>query len=92
MCTKMNELSNHVENWRSLKALKEELEEQLKAIESEIVGYLDYHQKVSETGSDFTVKISYCSRTTLDSKRLQEDIGSLAEYERTSNYRRLYVK
>lgn len=92
MCKTMNELESVVDNWRSLKALKEELEEQLKAYEHEIIGYLDDNDKITETGSDFTVKISTCERRTLDTKRLEEDLGSLAEYQRISQYRRLYVK
>lgn len=92
MCTMMSELENKVADYRSLKALKEELEEQLKAVEYEIIGYLDHNNKLSETGSDFTVKVSTCERRTLDSKRLEADLGSLADYQRISQYRRLYVR
>lgn len=92
MCRTMNELENTVDTYRSLKALKEELDCQLKDLEREIIGYLDNNQKVSETGADFTVKVATCERRTLDSKRLEEDLGSLAEYQRISQYRRLYVK
>lgn len=92
MCKTMKELENHVSDYRSLKALKEELEEQLKAIEREIIGYLDFNQKLSETGSDFTVKVSTCERRTLDAKQLEADLGSLADYQRVTQYRRLYVK
>lgn len=92
MCRTMNELEKVVADYRSLKALKEELEEQLKAVEREIIGYLDNNEKLSETGSDFTVKVSTCERRTIDSKRLEADLGSLAEYQRVSQYRRLYVK
>ena len=92
MCRTMNELERVVADYRSLKALKEELDEQLKDAEREIIGYLDTNEKLTETGSDFTVKISTCERRTLDSKRLEADLGSLAEYQRVSQYRRLYVK
>ncbi len=92
MCRTMNELENVVADYRSLKALKEDLEEQLKALERDMIDYLDSNQKLSETGSNFTVKVSTCERRTLDSKRLEEDLGSLAEYQRISQYRRLYVK
>jgi len=88
----MNQLENVVADYRSLKALKEDLEEQLKALERDMIDYLDSNQKLSETGKDFTVKVSTCERRTLDSKRLEEDLGSLAEYQRISQYRRLYVK
>ena len=72
--------------------MKDELEAQLKDAEREIIGYLDNNNKISEIGSDFTVKVSTCERRTLDSKRLEEDLGSLSEYQRISQYRRLYVK
>ena len=92
MCRTMKELESVVADYRSLKAMKEQLEEEMKAAEREIIGYLDSNEKLSETGNDFTVKISTCERRTLDSKRLEEDLGSLAEYQRISQYRRLYIK
>lgn len=92
MCKTMIELEKVIANYRSLKALKEELEEQLKDAEREILFYLDSNEKLSETGSDFTVKVATCQRRTLDSKKLEEDLGSLSEYQRISQYRRLYVK
>lgn len=92
MCRTMNQLESVVADYRSLKALKEDLEEQIKSLERDMIDYLDSNQKLSETGKDFTVKVSTCERRTLDSKRLEEDLGSLAEYQRISQYRRLYVK
>ena len=92
MCRTMKELENTVADYRSLKALKEDLEEQLKALERYMIDYLDTNEKLSVTGSDFTVKVSTCERRTLDNKRLEADLGSLAEYQRISQYRRLYVK
>ena len=92
MCRTMNELEKVVADYRSLKAMKEQLEEEMKAAEREIIGYLDSNEKLSETGNDFTVKISTCERRTVDTKKLEADLGSLAEYQRVSQYRRLYVK
>lgn len=92
MCRTMNELEKVVADYRALKAMKEQLDEELKAVEREIIGYLDSNEKLSETGNDFTVKISTCERRTVDTKRLEADLGSLAEYQRVSQYRRLYVK
>ena len=93
MCTTtMNELEKVVADYRSLKALKEDLDAQIKDIEREIIGYMDTNEKLTETGKDFTVKLSTCERRTLDSKRLEADLGSLTEYQRVSQYRRLYVK
>lgn len=75
-----------------MKAMKEELDEQIKALEREMLSYLDSNEKLTETGKDFTIKVSTCERRTLDSKRLEADLGSLAEYQRISQYRRLYVR
>ena len=92
MCKTMNELEKVVADYRSLKALKEDLDAQLKDIEREIIGYMDTNEKLTETGKDFTVKLSTCERRTIDTRKLEEDLGSLAEYQRISQYRRLYVK
>ncbi len=92
MCRTMKELENVVADYREMKVLLDEVSEQVKALEREIIGYLDTNQKITETGKDFTVKVSTCERRTLDSKRLEADLGSLAEYQRISQYRRLYVK
>ena len=92
MCTTMKELEQVISDYRGLKAMKEQLEEELKAVEREIIGYMDSNEKLTETGNDFTVKISTCERRTIDTKRLEADLGSLADYQRISQYRRLYVK
>lgn len=41
MCTTMNELERVVADYRSLKAMKEELDAQLKDAEREMISYLD---------------------------------------------------
>ena len=92
MCRTMKELENVVSDYRKMKTLLDEVSEQVKALEREIIGYLDTNQKITETGKDFTVKISTCERRTLDSKRLEADLGSLAEYQLICQYRSLYVK
>ena len=92
MCRTMNELKSVITDYRGLKAMKEQLEEELKSLEREIISYMDSNEKLTETGDDFTVKLSTCERRTIDTKRLEEDLGSLAEYQRISQYRRLYVK
>lgn len=85
-------LQTTVNDNRSMKAMKEELDEQLKALERDLIDYLDTNEKLSETGADFTIKVSTCERRTLDSKRLEADLGSLADYQRVSQYRRFYCK
>ena len=92
MCKTMKELEIVIADYRSLKALKEDVEYQLKEAEREIYFYMDTNEKVSEVGSDFSIKVSTGERRTRDAKRLEADLGSLAEYQRVSQYRRLCVK
>ena len=92
MCKTMKELEQAVADYRSMSTLLEEITAEVESLKQEIIGYLDDNNKISETGKDFTVKVSTCERRTLDAKRLEEDLGSLSEYQRVSQYRRLYVK
>ena len=91
MCTKAN-LKSVVDDYRSLRTLKDELEEQLKALEREMIGYLDNNQLLSESGEDFVIKVATCERRTIDTKQLEADLGSLSEYQRITQYRRLTVR
>lgn len=92
MCKTMTDLEKVVSEYRDLQAMKEELDAQIEDLKREIIGYLDLQEKQSETGRNFVIKVSACERRTLDAKRLEADLGSLAEYQRISQYRRLYVK
>ena len=92
MCRTMKELERVVADYRSMKAMKEQIDAEVKSLEYEIIGYKDANEKLTETGNDFTIKLSTCERRTVDTKRLEADLGSLAEYQRISQYRRLYVK
>lgn len=93
MCIKKVELESKVQELRSLKALKEETENELKAIEREIISYM------AENGIDTeitdTAKITYKpqSRTTLDKEKLTEILGDdLKPFEKTTTYKVLRVK
>lgn len=57
-----------------------------------MIAYLDNNNKLSESGKDFTIKVSTCEGRTLDSKQLEADLRSLADYQRVSQYRKLYVR
>lgn len=92
MIKDMKELQKAVNDYRSLKAMKEQLEAELKEAEKSLIEYLDTNEKLTETGNDFTIKVATCERRTLDTKRLEADLGSLAEYQRVTQYRRFYCK
>ena len=86
------ELEQKVQAIRSLKALKEETENELKALESEIVSYM----KDNELSEEFTEtsKITYLpqSRKSLDKDKLQEVIKNLADFEKVTTYSVLRIK
>ena len=93
MCISKKELNEKVESIRSLKALKEELENELKAIENEVISYM------TENGIDTeitdTAKITYKpqSRTTVDKEKLSEILGEdLKPFEKTTSFKVLRIK
>ena len=93
MCISKKELNEKVESIRSLKALKEELENELKAIENEVISYM------TENGLDTEItdmaKITYKpqSRTTLDKEKLSEILGEdLKPFEKTTSFKVLRIK
>ena len=86
------ELEKKVQELRSLKAMKEELENELKAIEHSIIEYMTQNELDTEITD--TAKITYKpqTRTTLDKARLEEDLGSLEEYEKKTSFNVLRIK
>lgn len=92
MLTK-KELETKVQELRSLKAMKEELENELKSVEREIISYMTENEIDTEITD--TAKITYKpqSRTTLDKGKLQEIFGEdLKPFEKTTSYNVLRVK
>ncbi len=93
MCIKKVELESKVQELRSLKALKEETENELKAIEREIISYMV--ENGIDTEITDTAKITYKpqSRTSLDKEKLTEILGDdLKPFEKTTTYNVLRVK
>ena len=93
MCIKKVELESKVQELRSLKALKEETENELKAIEREIISYMV--ENGIDTEITDTAKITYKpqSQTTLDKEKLTEIFGDdLKPFEKTTTYNVLRVK
>lgn len=73
--------------------MKEELENELKAVEHEIISYMTENELDTEITD--TAKITYKpqSRTTLDKDKLKEIFGDdLKPYEKVSSYKVLRIK
>ncbi|WP_458397539.1 hypothetical protein [Anaerotignum sp.] len=93
MCMTKAELENKVNELRNLKAMKEELENEVKEAEREIISYMT--EKGIDTEITDTAKITYKpqSRTTLDKTKLSEILGEdLKPFEKVTSYNVLRIK
>ena len=93
MCVTKSELETKVNELRSLKAMQAELEDEVKAVEREIISYMT--EKGIDTEITDTAKITYKpqSRTTLDKEKLTEILGEdLKPFEKTTSFNVLRIK
>ncbi len=93
MCITKIELEKKIEELRSLKALKEETENELKALEHEVISYMTENNLTEEITNNAKVTYKLQSRTTLDKKKLEEVLGDdLKPYEKVTTYSVLRIK
>lgn len=93
MCMTKSELEKKVNELRSLKALKEELENEVKAAENEIISYLTEKGIDSEITDSAKITYKQQSRTTLDKEKLTEIFGEdLKPFEKVSTFNVLRIK
>ena len=92
MCISKSELDKKVQEIRRYKAMAEEAAEIQKSLEAEVITYMVENQIDTEITD--SAKITYKSQTraTLDKKRLEEDLGSLEEYTKVTEYNVLRIK
>lgn len=86
------ELEKKVQELRSLKALKEETENELKALEHEIISYMNDNNLEEEITDSAKITYKSQSRTSLDKDKLTEVLHDLTPYEKTTSYNVLRVK
>ncbi len=93
MCITKRELESKVQELRSLKNMKEELENELKAVECSIIEYMKAHELDTEFTSDAKITYKPQSRTTLDKEKLKDIFGDdLEPFEKVSVFHVLRVK
>ncbi len=92
MCISKADLEKKVQEIKRYKAMAEEAAEIQKALEAEVIAYM-VENKIDTEIID-TAKITYKTQTrsTLDKKRLEEDLGSLEEYTKVTEYNVLRIK
>ncbi len=93
MCMTKKELESRVQELRSLKTMKEEIENELKAVECSIIEYMTENELDTEFVTNAKITYKPQSRTTLDKEKLAEVLGGdLKPFEKTTSYNVLRVK
>lgn len=87
------ELNQKVESIRSLKALLEETNNEIKALEMEVVAYMQSNNLKEEFTDSAKITYTSQSRTTLDKAKLTEILGDdLKPFEKVTSYNVLRIK
>ena len=93
MCMTKKELEAKIQELRSLKTMKEEIENELKAVEYSIIEYMTENELDTEFVTNAKITYKPQSRTTLDKEKLIEILGDdLKPFEKTTSYNVLRVK
>lgn len=92
MCIKKSELETKIEELRRYKAMAEEANNILKALEQEIISYMNENNLTEEFTDSAKLTYKEQTRVTLDKKKLAEDLGDLTGYEKVTSYKVLRIK
>lgn len=93
MCMNKSELDKKVQELRSLKAMKEELENEVKEAERQIIEYMTENGLDKEVTDSAVITYKPQSRTTLDKDKLTEILGEdLKPFEKVTSYNVLRIK
>ena len=92
MCMTKSELEKKVEEIRKYKAMAEEASNIQKALEQEVISYMNELGLTEEFTDSAKITYKEQTRATLDKKRLEEDLGDLTEYEKVTSYKVLRIK
>ena len=92
MCVTKQELEAKVQEIRKYRAMAEEAAEIQKSLETEIIAYMVENEIDTEITDSAKITYKPQTRATLDKKRLEEDLGSLEEYTKITEYNVLRIK
>ena len=93
MCMTKTELNQKVNELRTLKAMAEELTNEVKGIELEIIEYMTENSIDTEITADAKITYKPQSRTTLDKEKLAEILGDdLKPFEKVTSFNVLRIK
>lgn len=87
------ELNQKIESIRSLKALLEETNNEIKSLENEVISYMTSNHITEEITDSAKITYTLQSRTTLDKAKLTEILGAdLKPFEKVTSYNVLRIK
>lgn len=92
MCMTKKELETKIEEVRKYKAMAEEASSIQRALEQEIISYMNENNLTEEFTDSAKISYKEQERKTLDKKRLEEDLGDLSEYEKVTRFKVLRIK
>ena len=92
MCITRKDMDSKINEIRQLKAMKEELEQNLSALQNEVIDYFKENEVDEVIGNDFKATYKMQTRETLDKKKLEADLGDLTEYTKVTSYPVLRIK
>ena len=92
MCITRKDMDSKINEIRQLKAMKEELEQNLSALQNEVIEYFKENDINEVIGNDYKATYKMQSRETLDKKKLESDLGDLSEYTKVTSYPVLRIK
>ncbi len=92
MCMTKKELEEKIEEVRKYKSMAEEASNIQKALEQEIISYMN-ENNLTEEFTD-SAKISYKEQTrkSLDKKMLESKLEDLTNYEKVTSYKVLRIR
>lgn len=92
MCITKKELETRVQEIRRYKAMEEEIADVRKSLETEVISYMLENGIDTEITDSAKITYKLQTRATLDKKRLEEDLGSLKDYTKVTEYNVLRIK
>ena len=92
MCITRKDMDSKINEIRQLKAMKEELEQNLSALQNEVIEYFKENEVDEVIGNDFKATYKIQTRETLDKKKLEDDLVDLTEYTKVTSYPVLRIK
>lgn len=92
MCITKKELEQKIEELRKYKAMAEEISQIQKSLEQEVITYMNENDLTEEFTDSAKITYKEQARKSLDKDKLKEKLGSLADFEKVTNYKVLRIK